>query len=336
MKSLTVKACLALLALISSSLCPMASFGSPDVVRYQGEPIPSALEAVYSRGLAWLAASQKQDGCWDGQYGDNPGVVGVAVMAMLARGDDPNHGAYRTHIRKGLDFILSRMAPQTGYIGDSMYNHGFSTLALAEAYGTVNDPRLGPALQKAVALILSAQAVNPTGGWRYSPSSTDADTTVSGAQLMALLAARNAGMAVPDRAIDLAVQLISRHQSGNGGFGYASASGPTTASSAIGALILALTDHNRNAAYASALRYVEQVWLVPDQHPYYYLYYASQALFHGNMQLWNKWNVENLARLAASQGPDGRWTGSEGDVFCTSAALLSLALNYRYLPIYER
>lgn len=336
MKPLQMRMCRALLAMIITAICPVAALGARDLMVYHGESIPPAVESVYARGLAWLAGSQKQDGCWEGQYGDQPGVVGVAVMAMLARGDDPNHGAYSQHIRKGLGYILANMDSQTGYIGSSMYNHGFATLALAEAYGAVNDPRLGPALQKAVELILSAQAVNPTGGWRYSPSSQDADTTVSGAQLMALLAARNAGMAVPDRAMDLAVQLVAKHQSGDGGFGYASASGTTPASSAIGALMLALTQHNRGAAYKSALRFVEQTWLNAGQHQYYYLYYASQALFHGDMQMWRKWNAENLARLTTSQSGDGRWNGSEGDVFCTSAALLSLALNYRYLPIYER
>ena len=37
-----------------------------------------------------------------------------------------------------------------------MYNHGFAALA-GEAYGQVNDRRLGPALKKATELILNAQ-----------------------------------------------------------------------------------------------------------------------------------------------------------------------------------
>ena len=98
-----------------------------------------------------------------------------------------------------------------------MYNHGFSTLALAEAYGQVQDERIGPALQKAVDLILSSQSQNPNGAWRYAPDSPDADTTVSGAQMVALFAARNAGIGVPDAAIQKALRFFAECQTPDGG-----------------------------------------------------------------------------------------------------------------------
>jgi len=40
--------------------------------------------------------------------------------------------------------------------------------------------------------------------------------------------------------------------------------------------------------------------------------------------------------VAATQNKDGSWDGSFGNSFGTAASLLSLALNYRFLPIYER
>ena len=55
-------------------------------------------------------------------------------------------------VRRCVNYILSKQNRGSGYIGDSMYNHGFATLALAEAYGMVRDDRIGPALRKAVAL----------------------------------------------------------------------------------------------------------------------------------------------------------------------------------------
>src|SRR5260221_1395727 len=128
---------------------------------------------------------------------------------------------------------------KTGYIGRWMSNHGFGPLALAESYGAVDDPRLGPALQQAVRLILNSQANNPAGAWRYSPESMDADTTVSGAQMVALFAARNAGLAVPEDAIQKALKFFVNCQTPEGGFGYTSATSPNGARTAIGYLVFA-------------------------------------------------------------------------------------------------
>ena len=40
--------------------------------------------------------------------------------------------------------------------------------------------------------------------------------------------------------------------------------------------------------------------------------------------------------MASTQNQDGSWEGNQGRLFSTSTALLTLALNYRFLPIYER
>ena len=108
-----------------------------------------------------------------------------------------------------------------------MYNHGFSTLALAESYGAVQDDRLGPALEKAVALSLSSQSHNPENAWRYSPESHDADTTVAGAIFVSLIAARNAGIAVPEDAIKSALAFYKKCALPGGGFGYTGRDGPS-------------------------------------------------------------------------------------------------------------
>ena len=142
--------------------------------------VPPQVELMYVKGLRYLQNAQKTDGTYDGTYGREPGIIGFCLMSVLAHGDDPNAGPYATMVRRCVDYILSKQNKVSGYIGDSMYNHGFATLALAEAYGMVRDDRIGPALRKAVALTLTAQKKNKTGGWRYSPESTDADSTVTG------------------------------------------------------------------------------------------------------------------------------------------------------------
>jgi squalene cyclase len=297
---------------------------------------PAEVDRVYVKGLQYLARSQAAEGTWsDSSYGKEPAVVGLAVVSMLAHGDDPNSGPYAPFIRRGLDFILKQMNKKTGYIGRSMYNHGFGTLALAEAYGAVDEPQLGPALQQAVRLILSSQANNPFGAWRYSPESNDADTTVSGCQLVALFAARNAGIGVPEEAIQKGLKFFASCQTPEGGFGYTSAASPNAARTAIGCLVLALAKEKNGKSFKAAFDFLQKT---PTDSTYqqYFLYYGSQAFFHASPQAWQSWNRKNIKTLATSQNADGSWDGQFGQTFSTAASLLSLALNYRYLPIYER
>jgi hypothetical protein len=301
-----------------------------------GDVNPSEVDRVYVKGLQYLAKAQLPEGRWNEMpYGAEPAVVGLAVIAMLAHGDDPNTGPYALQIKRGLDFILKNMNQTTGYIGRSMYNHGFATLALAEAYGHVLDERLGPALEKAVRLITSSQARNPLSAWRYSPESVDADTTVSGAQMVALFAARNAGIAVPEEAIQKGIAFFLKCQTPEGGFGYTSATSPNGARTAIGCLVLALAKEKKSKAFETALAFLKTA---PGDVSYqqYFLYYAAQAYFHASPELWNDWNRKNIKTLTATQNDDGSWDGQFGPTFSTAASLLSLALNYRYLPIYER
>lgn len=303
------------------------------------EGVPAEVEQMYKKGLSFLSKTQQANGCWQDNYGQNAGVVGLCMVAMLAHGDDPNFGTYAKNIKKCLNFILNAQNKSNGYIGNSMYNHGFATLALAEAYGAVHDERIGPALSKAVDLILTSQANNQRSAWRYSPSSQDADTTVSGAVMVALLAAANAGIEVPEKAINKALKFYESCQSNDGGFGYTSPGGPNMPRTAIGTLVFALAGKKKTNTYKKALSYISSgnTSTVRETYFFYYLYYGSQAFFHapGNTK-WKQWNQVNIKLLKALQLKDGSWSGQYGNCFSTASALLSLALNYRFLPIYER
>lgn len=307
------------------------------------DALPAELENVYVKGMLYLVKAQDKDGGWaDSMYGGaskQPAVAGLAVLALLAHGDDPNSGPYAATIKRGLNYLLKTQDPRTGYFGPSMYNHGFATLALAEAYGAVDDDRLGPALEKAVALSLTSQARNPEGAWRYSPESNDGDTTVSGAIFVSLIAARNAGLAVPEDAIKKALAFYKKCALAGGGFGYTGQDGPSGPRNAIGLLCFALARQKDEKAFKDGLRAVARPGASEGRmsgYPFYFEYYASQALFQSDIKAWNEWNATNLKRLAASQTAEGTWEGNHGPTFNTAAGLLSLALNYRFLPIYER
>jgi hypothetical protein len=307
----------------------------------RGEPVPVEVEKIYQKGLKYLAGAQTSDGSWSGSggYGDNgPGVTGLGVLAILAHGDDPNVGVYASVVHRGIKNILAQQDKRTGYIGSSMYHHGFATLALAEAYGAVAEPGIGAALQKAVDLILASQKRNSQGAWRYSPEASDADTTVSGAQMVALAAARNAGIGVPEEAIQRALKYFRSCQDAGGGIGYTSVGGPNVARTAIAALVFTLNAQKDSTAYKGTASYLKGAgWRDGNEsYPFYMEYYASQAAFHMDERTWAEWNAENIKKLVTTQETDGSWSGQMGKTFSTSAGLLSLALNYRFLPIYER
>jgi hypothetical protein len=316
----------------------ISSLGGQDLFEQSNDSLVQEIDETYRKGLQFLAENQEEAGCWtDSSYGSQPGVVGMAILAFLARGDDPEFGPYRLYVKRAMDFLLKQQNQETGYIGSSMYNHGFATLALAEAYGLTNDLRLGPALEKATMLIVSSQKSNPKGGWRYSPDSQDADSTISGAQLVALFAARNAGIKVPEETIEKGKAFLLTCQDSKGGFGYTNASGANLPRSAIGSLILSLAKDTTTDAYRSSVEFLKENAQFGDQgHKYYSLYYTSQAMFRASPSMWNSWNFQNFKRLQSTQKDNGSWNGNYGQTFATSAALLSLALNYRYLPIYER
>lgn len=319
------------------SLSSLAPVHGQDLLNRQDDTIPAQVDLIYERGLRFLAEKQNEEGCWTDSSGVEPGVVGLCVAAFLAHGEDPNNGPYAKTIRKGLDYIISKQNATNGYIGSSMYNHAFATKALAESYGVIDHPKLANALKQAVDLIISSQKRNRFGAWRYTPESRDADTTVTGCQIVSLFAARNAGMSVPDEAIKKGLSYLSSCRGGDGAYGYTSAAGGKPTLTAIGLLSLSLAKETESKGYKASLAYLKKNLDYRDKYyPYYYEYYMSQALFHADEDVWKDWNNRNIRYLSTIQSPDGSFPGNQGPAFGTAGALLSLALNYRYLPIYEK
>ena len=325
----------ATLLILCSTAVPHAS--AQTLFAFEDNKIPPKVEAAYEAGLQFLVASQRSDGSRGSSQ--QAGITGLCLLSILAHGEDPAHGPYSAAVKKGLDSLLKAMNDSNGYIGTSMYNHGFATLALAEAYGTIQDPRLGPALKKAIDLILSAQKRNGHNAWRYSPDSSDADTTISGAQIVALIAARNAGIEVPDEALKKALQYLQSCQRADGSIGYTSQGSASAPRSAIGALVFALGKPEPTAPGKASFKNLKQFQdsVSTSSYFHYYLYYASQAYFHNSPKEWDEWNAKNINRVLRLQNrSDGSWQGAHGTEFATASTLLSLALNYRFLPIYER
>jgi len=315
-----------------------------------GEAVPRDIREMYDRGLQFLASTQTEKGDWSGGIEQGPGVTGMAVLALLASGEDANFGLYSNPIRKALRSIITTQDAKTGFFGQSMYHHGFAMLALAEAYGAVDErnlwaetkaPRtIGQALELGVRAAITSQKGNSNSAWRYQPNGTDADTSVSGAVLVGLLAARNAGIEVPDESIDKAVAYFKSMTSKNGEVAYSGGMGgfgESMARSSIAALSYAVARRKDLTEYKATLGYITDRLEQPAQiYTEYVRYYEAQALFQGDLAAWEKWNKLLVRQLKEAQQPDGSIRGQFGPAVATSLSLLSLALNFRFLPIYER
>jgi hypothetical protein len=356
------------IACLIASLAGSARAEGP-LVKY-GDPVPRDVREIYDAGLRYLLKTQDQDGSWKDQQA-GAGVTGMAMMVLLASGEDPNFGPYRAPIRKALRNMIGQQDAGTGFFGgqhggghDSMYQHGFAMLALAEAYGVVDDRGLwtepgaqqggpgtgrsiGKALELAVRRAVSSAKQNPTGGWRYGPDAKDADTSVSGAVLMGLLAARNAGIEVPDETIDRAIKYYVTMTGGNGQVGYSGgAGGGSDAVTSIGVLVYSIARRQELPQYKAATKYLVARSRGgdapgPDGYPGYTDYYRAQALFQCDVAAWEKWNTGLVKQLKSTQAKDGSIStagrgGMGTGTVTTSLYLLALAVNFKFLPVYER
>ena len=73
-----------------------------------------------------------------------------------------------------------------------------------------------------------------------------------------------------------------------------------------------------------------------SSHPSYFRYYMAQALFQSDFEAWKQWKLENNQLTQTLQREDGSFEANYGWPYGTAMALLSVALEYRFLPIYER
>ncbi len=347
-KSGSLRIFLCLTAIIPMLVCAALPVLAQDPLLRHGGQIPPEVVTIYERGLAWLASKQSEKGDWqDGNRGC--GLTGICLMSFLANGQDPNFGHYASNIRRALRAIISDQDEKSGYLPNSMYHHGFAMLGLSEAYGAVDESLLwqegtmgrrrsiGEALKLAVNLAVAAQKKNQSGGWRYTPISTDADTSVTGAVLMGLLAARNAGIEVPDQTIAKALEYMQRSTGKDGSVAYTGGMGGMGESlnrTAIATLVMAVGRHKDWDQFKAALKQITgHLEHRESSYPEYYRYYMAQALFQGGHEAWQKWNLALVRQFHQTQNADGSFSnGSYG----TGMSLLALALNFRFLPIYER
>jgi prenyltransferase beta subunit len=315
---------------------------------------PPAKLAI-ERGLAFLASNQRADGAFNDKGGDASGIVAAISIAFMAAGHVPGEGPYSHVTGKATQYLLNCIQtnglvyrPESG--GPPMYNHGLATLALAEIWGMTGDPRVRNAVQRAVDLICSSQ--NSKGGWRYQPTIADDDLSVTVMQLMALRAAKDAGLAVPKEVIAAGIDYVKRchnsKRSGkDGGFGYIPGGGSGPARTGAGVTSLQVAGDYRSSEVQEGIEYLlecEPVGKRKDENGEFFWYgvyyntmgiYQAQGLGTWGKAAWAQWYPAVTKRLVESQRPEGRWEGDHG-LYPTAMGIVVLAIPCRYLPLYQR
>ncbi len=308
------------------------------------EITPETARAI-EQGLRYLASSQQDDGSWGSSgYGRHAGITALCCMAFMAEGHLPGRGPYGDVVSRGLDFVLDHSSASGLIAADTshgpMYGHGFATLFLGEVYGMTGDERCREALLKAVRLIVDAQ--NDEGGWRYQPTSLDADISVTICQIMALRSARNAGVIVPTDTMDRAIEYVRGCQNaGDGGFSYMLGGGGSAfprSAAGVAALYYAgvYEGENIERGLGYLTRFANNMGNAGG-HFHYGHYYAVQAMYQAGGESWATWYPAIRDYLLNDQNSNGGWgSPAAGDAYGTAMSLLILEMPNRLLPIYQR
>ena len=275
------------------------------------------------------------------------GVTALSGLAFMSAGNLPGRGKYGDNVQKAVSYMC-RSAQQSGLLSADaahgvMYSHGFATLFLGEVYGMTGDEEVKEKLQRAVKLIEKCQ--NNEGGWRCMPAPMDADISVTIAQVMALRAARDAGIKVEKSVIDKAIGYVRRCQNNDGGFSYMASFGGGGGSgferSAAGVAALYYSGVFEGDELKNGLNYMKQ--FLPNKgagthgasHYFYGQYYAVQAMFLAGGDYWAQWYPAIREELITKQAANGSWPGEVCEEYCTAIALIVLQMPNRYLPVFN-
>jgi hypothetical protein len=325
-------------------------------------------ESVVNRGLVWLAQHQNQDGSWSfhdfhknckgkhpncsgaGGEHSNCAATGMALLPFLAAGHTHMSGEYKKTVSRAIKWMTTTQKENGDLLakGDRqhMYSHGIATIALCEAYGMTQDPKLEKPARRAIDFIVTAQHKG-SGGWRYKPNEKG-DTSVVGWQMMAIKSGEMAGIEVPKVTIDNVGRWLKSVEDKNGGrFGY-TGRGASPAMTAEGLLCLQFMQIDRNdpRMRRGADYLLQHLPQRSQKNTSYYWYYATQVMYHMQGQYWKTWNdqlrdqlVETQVKsghMAGTWTPRDRWEKRGGRVYSTAMKLLMLEVYYRHLPLYQQ
>ena len=259
----------------------------------------------------FLLKNQKADGAiYD--RGNPIAITALSLMSLAAVGHLPIHPNEKGEaMAKALDFILlKKNQNEMGYFGKDggrMYGHGIVTLTLAEMLGMGMDQQRDKLIrekcQKAIDLIVRSQKVKKNKS-----------------------------------KLDEQGNPINKKS----GFAYQPGGHPEYATTAAGLLAMQVCGEYESPFVLGAADWLlENVPQTNRKFFFYGTYYYAQALYQRGDEHAKKARklVEEI--LLPMQKQNGSWQGGgseagAGEVYCSSMAILALAVKYHYLPIYQR
>ncbi len=308
-------------------------------------------QGAAERGIAWLTKQQDASGAWAPDVeGEAPDIEGeappelgadsvaptaLAMLALLGDGQVPGPA-----VERGGRWLAGQLEAETGEIGASIYDHVLATLALAELWNLSAQQEWLAPLQLATAHVISWQQ---RGSWATKKSG-DGDPVLTAWATIALSAAHDGGLEIPDRTTQRTSKWIEDNTVKSG-----AVRRPRGAAGArergVAAILCARQEFGQDSADAAVLgvqakRLVKRsslpVW--PDdgaEGDYQYWFWATHGLHALGDHGWSSWQSGLADMLIDHQDPDGSWSPERASEDCvgrvgsTAFAVLSLETPYR-------
>jgi len=310
--------------------------------------ISKKTEAAVERGLSWLSRHQDLNGGWSGDKftdrcglyyskkcqvgarlgGWDIGMTGISLLAFYGAGYRPDQGPYKDTVLRAQIYTAARQWADGDFGGQEDliggYTRPIATIALAEAYGTAQDPEYVERARRSVAHIIRIQYDD--AGWRYRLGGQyPGDTSVTGWNAWAIATAKKFGIPVDPMGLEGANTLIEMFSSpvsedeefyntdpryffevGRGqefehftGYNAREASRPPM--TAIGLIVRIFMGRQRSHPYCigAANRLLQSIpeydgrqikYTAGAEYPAYYWYYGSLAMYQMGGRFWRQWS----------------------------------------------
>jgi hypothetical protein len=203
-----------------------------------------AVRAAIDGGIAFLLETQNEDGSWGGSFNATftsgfadlgtyhswaVGTTALAALALLDLGEGPE---VERAADAGLDFLVANktLVRPAEWDVDNVWGlvYGLDTLSKASMHPRYAETERGAVLHEAAQTMVAGleKYASPKGGWGYYSSASTvwqpewATSFTTAVGVLALVAARDAGIEVPDKLFDATVRSVRHCRQPNGAYTY--------------------------------------------------------------------------------------------------------------------